>query len=190
MRRSLEQVDSNLRKVFEEDFLDLLGSFKLAVHESKIRLNDGLRYQYYFLRTLQSYPKATFLATSYPTSSYLWKSKEIEDAMARFINNGGKIVRIFFVKGADELNLPEVQAIMRRQYEIGVKVYITYINLTPNELRRNLFVEAKGKIGWETFMHNEQQLGPCEATTNQQETQRYCRIIRTLLEGNVQQYSL
>src|ERR1043165_2335727 len=75
MRRALERVDPNLRKIFEDDILELVGSYKLAVTENTFRFSDVDRFRYYYIRTLQNYPKATFLATSLPSSAYFWNNQ-------------------------------------------------------------------------------------------------------------------
>lgn len=188
MRRSLEQLDPNLRKVFGDDFTDLMISFKLAIEAKKIAVNSGSRYRYFYIRTLQCYPKASFLATSFPRATYLWKDLAVEEAVKAFIRNGGKMTRIFFIRDAHELTSSEVQEVLTRQCKIGVKVYTVYANTVAYDLQKNFLVEAKGRIAWETFMHDNQKLGSCIATADTTETQKYCQIIKRLQESNIQEY--
>jgi hypothetical protein len=182
MGRVLQQVDPLLRKVLKDDyFIDILEFFQTAVDQGRVQLNDATRFRFYFIRTLQRFPKATFISTM----SYLWKDPIIEDAVARFIQNRGKIEQAFFVKAGEELPSPAVQAMADRLKEIGVRVHIIYGKTTPGELKKNFIVESKGRIAWETHVDDDGHVESSTVTTNKHSTASYCRIFEKLRESKI-----
>lgn len=184
IHKSLERLNPILRRIFEEDVLDLFGSLTLAVNESKIQLNDLQRFRYYYARTLQKFPKATFLATSIPSSVFFWKNPGTEATIAEFIRKGGKMIRIFFISDPEDLATAEVQEILARQCQIGVEVYTTNSKLLPNNLRVLFMVDSKAQIGWETFIDEGRQVRSVMATANKQETERFCNNFKRLLQAD------
>jgi len=180
----IAQIDTDLRKVFKDDyFLDVVGFFLTAIKESKVPVSDITRLRYYYIRTLRNYSKATFLSTQCLEASLLWEDHVIEEATATFIRNGGKIKRIIFVKDAQELALQETRAIIERQRRIGVQVCIVNSSITPTDLKKNFFVESKGKIAWEMQVNNGH-LG-ATVTTNKQLATSYCSIFEKLRESEI-----
>ena len=190
MQNSLKQMNPTLRKIFEEHLLlKLIARFNEAVKDEKVTVDSGDQYRHYYISTLQAFPGATFYATSFLKVSYLWNDPVVEDALKDFIQkNGGKLTRIFFVRDSDDLNAPEIQEVLDRLCKIGVEVYWMPSNSVYSDLKRNFLVEANGAIAWETIMYEDLQLGDCIATTNQQETQRYCSIFARLRAGKLQRY--
>lgn len=184
IHKSLERLNPVLRKIFEEDVLDLFGSLTLAVHESKIQLNDLQRFRYYYARTLQKFPRATFLATSIPSATFFWKNPGTEAAISEFIHKGGKMMRVFFVSGPEELATPEVQEILARQCEIGVEVYTTNSTSIPNNLKVLFMVDNRAQIGWETFLDEGRRVRSVMATANRKETEKFCSIFNQLLQAD------
>lgn len=181
MRKSFARIDQNLRKVFEQDILQQLDSFRLAVNESKFELTDMELFRHYYANTLKSFPRTTFLATSLPSSAYFWKNRSIEDEVAQFISKGGKMKRIFFIGGATELAATEVQEILTQQHNMGVEVYVADNTLIPNNLLVYFLVEAHGRIGWQAFIDETRRIRHVLATANPQETQRYCELFQRIL---------
>lgn len=182
MAKVLQQIDPHLRKVLKDDyFLDILEFFQAAVEQSKVQLNDVTRFRFYFIRTLRNYTKSTFLSTV----PFLWKDPTIEDAIARFIQKGGKIEQVFFVKDDQELSSPALQAVLARQQKIGVQVHIINSIVTPSDLKKNFIVESRGKIAWETHMHDDGHIGSGTITTNTHLTVSYCRIFEKLRESEI-----
>jgi hypothetical protein len=180
MDRVLQQIDPHLRKVLKEDyFIDILEFFQTAVEQSKVQLNDTTRFRFYFIRTLQAYPKATFLSTI----PYLWKDPIIEEAIARFIQRGGNTVQVFFVKDSQECSSQPLQAILERQRKIGVQVHIINSTMIPGDLKKNFIAESRGKIAWEAHIHDDGSLGSSTITTNKHLTTSYCRIFEKLRES-------
>jgi hypothetical protein len=182
MGKVLQQIDPHLRKVLKDDyFIDILEFFQTAVEQGRVQLNDATRFRFYFIRTLQRFPKATFLSTM----SYLWKDPIIEDAVARFIQNRGKIEQAFFVKDGEELPSPTVQAMADRLKEIGVQVHIVNGTATPGDLKKNFIVESKGRIAWETHVDDDGHVESSTVTTNKHSTASYCRIFEKLRESKI-----
>ncbi len=189
MHASLKQMNPTLRKIFEDRLLHLIGFFEEAVKDGKVIVDSGDEYRNYYISTLQAFPGATFYATSFLKVSYLWNDPVVEDALKDFIQkNGGKLTRIFFVRDSDDLNAPEIREVLDRLCKIGVEVHWIQSNSVFNDLKRNFLVEANGAIAWETFMYEDLHLGDCVATTNPQETQRYCSIFAKLRASKLQRY--
>ena len=189
LQASLKQMNPMLRKIFEDRLLQLIARVKEAVKDGRVTVDSGDEYRHYYISTLQAFPRATFYATSFLKVSYLWNDPDVEDAIKEFIQrSGGKLTRIFFVRDSDDLNAPEIQDVLDRLCKIGVEVYWTHSNSVFSDLKKNFLVEANGAIAWETFMYEDLQLGNCVATTNQQETQRYCSIFARLRAGKLQRY--
>ena len=181
--RVLQQVDPLLRKVLKDDyFIDILEFFQTAIEQGRVQLNDATRFRFYFIRTLQCFPKATFLSTM----SYLWKDPIIEDAVARFIKNGGKIEQVvFMVKKVEEPCSPATQTMVDRLQKIGVQVHIVNGTATPGDLKKNFIAESKGKIAWETFVDDDGHVESSTVTTNKHSTASYCRIFEKLRESKI-----
>jgi|GEM_PF-3457747 len=178
----LQQIDPHLRKVLKDDyFMDVLEFFQAAVEERKVRLNDGARFRFYFIRTLLSYPKATFLSTE-PS---LWRDPSIQSITARFIQNGGRIEQIIFIKNPEELTSTEMLAALDRLHNIGILVHIVYSTSTPGDLKKNFIVGAKRRIAWETEVDNEGQVGASTVTTNARIIAHYRIIFEKLRESAI-----
>jgi len=189
MQTSLKQMNPTLKKIFEDRLLQFIVRFKEAVKDERVTVDSGDQYRHYYISTLQAFPNATFYAASFLKVSYLWNDLDVEDAIQDFLHKGGgKLIRIFFVRDNDDLNVPEIQKVLDRQCKIGVEIYWIHSNSVFNDLKKNFLVEANGAIAWETFMYEDLQLGNCVATTNQQETQRYCSIFARLRASKPQRY--
>lgn len=182
IHNSLEKVDDNLRKVFENDIRDLIGSMSLAISESSIRITEVERYRYYYIRMLEQFPKVSMAATSLPSTAYFWGNQAIEIAIQRFISEGGHFRRIFFLKDWSEMQDLGVRAILRRQLEIGVETYVVALNEIPAALYVLLVIEGQEKIGWQISIDANDRITSVTATTNKEQTQRLRAIFEQLLQ--------
>jgi hypothetical protein len=180
MSIALTQVDSSLRKVFAERYLKKMPEiFDDIVKRNSIKFDreEQEEYKYYNRRTLECFPKASFLATSRP-ASFLWKDKKVLHNQKEFIRQGGRIIRIFFLESIDDLDSQDIQEeletqrkVLDEQCEIGVEVY-TVINV--HKIRQEYFmVDDKSKIAWIAEYDENQEFKLGEATTNQQKTKKY-----------------
>ncbi|MBV9231569.1 MAG: hypothetical protein JOZ18_19830 [Chloroflexi bacterium] len=182
MGKVLQQIDPRLRKVLTDDyFIDILEFFQTAVKESKIHLNDVARFRFYFIRTLQSHPKSVFLSTE----PFLWRDPIIMDTIKQFIQNGGKIEQILFVKNTQELSSSAIEEVLIQQRNIGVKVHIVNGAMIPGDLKKHFIVEFKGKLAWETHLDGDGHAGSSMITTNKHLTASYCRIFEKLRESEI-----
>lgn len=77
IRKAPNYVDSNLQAVFGVYCEEIVEDLANIVDEKTIRFEDKDKFKHYYKLTLQTYPKATFLATSRPNSYYLWKGKSV-----------------------------------------------------------------------------------------------------------------
>lgn len=186
MGKVLHQIDPRLRKVLKDDyFIDILEFFQIAVEESKVQLNDAARFRFYFIHTLQSYPKSTFLSTA----SFLWKDPAIEEVIAQFIKNGGKLEQILFVKDAEEISSSAFQALLARQQRLGANIQVHIVNAaaTPGDLKKNFVVESKGKIAWDLHVDEDGHIESSIIIANKHSTAGFCRIFEKLRESKIRQ---
>lgn len=177
-----KQLDPNLDAVFGEHISDLLASIESAVKKRTFAFHDVDLFRYFYKRTLEVYPRATFLATSLPYQRYFWKNQPIEQAIARFIASGGRMKRIFFIGTPEELDNNEVKEILSIQCEIGVEVYIADAEAVPAHLRRFFLVEDKGRVAWEVFIGPDNRIVNIVATSDPSATRKYRRMFQELLE--------
>jgi len=175
----LEQIDPELRKLVEDGyFLNLLEELQLAIKESKIQVNSIQQMRSYLIRTLHRYPRATFLCTQYPAAFNLWEDKPIEEAITSFIQSGGKIEQFLFVKDSQELASQKIQDMIRHREAIGVQVHIVNSSVSTTELKKNLFVESKGRIAYE--IHKNSRHLSATITINKQLANSYRRVFEKL----------
>lgn len=177
-----KQVDPNLEAVFGEQISNLLASVERALKERSIQLEDVDLFRYFYKRTLEQYPRATFFATSLPYQRYFWKNQPIEQAIAHFIAGGGKMKRLFFLNEAKDLNNEEVKEILATQCNIGVEVYVVELSNVPLYLRRFFLVDSKERIAWETFAGPDHRIVRVVATSHPESTKNFVRMFKELLE--------
>lgn len=181
----LEQVDPVLRKVLGDDyFLDIMAYLLTAIKENKVSMNHIVRLRHYYMRTLQRYPKATFLST-HPSMASQQENQRIEKAIADFITKGGKMRHIIFVRDAQELALPGPQARAARLRQLGVQVHFVNSSTLPGDLRKNFLVESHGKIAWEMHVDHDGHVIAGVLTANKQANTSYCHIFEKLLESEI-----
>ena len=179
---SLENIDVNLRTVFESDIKDLIGSMAFAISESSIKITEVERYRYYYIRMLERFPKVSIAATSLPSSTYFWGNQAIETAISKFISEGGKFKRIFFLKSWDDLQDTSIRQVLRKQIEIGVETYVVPITAIPAALYVLLVIEEQEKIGWQIYVDADGRIISVTATTNKQQTQKLRATFEQLLQ--------
>ena len=179
-----EQINPRLKLVFGEHITELLINIQSAIKEQKIRLDDMELFRYFYKRTLEVYPKATFYATSIPSQKYFWKNKSSEQAIADFIANGGKMKRVFFLNSTVEAASIEEKEILNDQIEIGVEVYVTYSPNVPKRLKKFFLTEKEGQIAWEALIGPSREIIEVMATSNEDKTKEYVDIFDELLSLN------
>jgi hypothetical protein len=181
MKETIAQINPDLRRVLHDDyFLNIVDFFHTVVNEGKVQVNDFSRFRLYLKHTLQAFSKATFLLTSSLTTPYLWKKRDIEDALKDFICTGGRIKQIFFVKSPAELASQEIQAMLAHQQNIGIEVHIVDSTSIPDNLKQYFFVESRKKFAWEIPIDHEGHVGSSVITANKQVTGNYCTIFEKL----------
>jgi hypothetical protein len=181
----LEQIDPGLRKVLKDDyFLDVLTFLLTAIKEKKVQVNDIVRLRHYYIRTLESYPKATFLST-HPSTASEHENQRIEKAIASFIRKGGKMKHIIFVRDAQELSLPPLKEKVTYLQQLGVQVHFVNSSTLPGDLRKNFLVESHGKIAWEMHVDHDGHVISGTISANKQTNASYCHIFEKLLESEI-----
>ena len=180
-KEAIEQIDPGLRKVLKDDyFLDVVGFLSTAIHEGKVPVNDSARFRFYYIRTLKSFQRATFLSTNLATEPTLWEDHAIEQATTEFVSKGGTMKQIFFVKNAQEHSLPTTQAKITRMQKMGVQVHVVDSSVIPGDLKKDFIVESKGRIAWEIYINHNGHIGSGVVTTNKNITTSYVRIFEKL----------
>lgn len=181
----IEQIDPTLLKVLKEDyFLDVVTFLLTAVKESKVQVNDNVRFTHYYIRTLESYPRATFLSVRFAAASQ-HENHRIEKALTAFTSKGGKMKHIIIVKDAQELSSPAIQTKAAQLRQNGAQVHFVNGSTLPADLRKNVLVESHGKIAWEMQADHEGHVISGLVSTNKQHNITYCHIFEKLLENEV-----
>lgn len=149
-----EKLNPFLDKVFGEHFSKEIGNIVEALESNKITLHNTDEFRSYYGETLRQFPTAEFWATSIPSRAFFW-DPAIENVIAEFIKGGGRMKRIFFLKGPEEANEPEVMAIISRQIEIGVEVY-TADSSQMHSFYDLFFVDSQGRFAWKVTERSNQ----------------------------------
>jgi len=189
MGKSLEQVDANFKKIFESHLKQIAKDFESFVKNHTITfetLNEQA-YTVYYRSTLEEYPRATFLGTSWP-DSFLWKDPHHRalDDNDRFINQQhGHIKRIFFVESKD-LDSKHFRMLLARHFGIGIEVY-TVMDV-PEPRRRYILVDGKGRIAWQSEFDDRSKLRSAEATTKAKANE-YLTFFNELYANRAKKYS-
>lgn len=176
------QLDPNLNIIFGEHISDLLTNVERALKKRTFEFHDIDLFRYFYKRTLEAYPRATFLATSLPYSRYFWKNQMIEQAITRFIAGGGKMKRVFFISRPEELEDNEVKEILSTQVGMGVDVYVADARIVPASLKRFFVVETKGRIAWEVFIGPDERIVTIVATSEPTNVKKYMSMYEELLQ--------
>ena len=181
----LEQIDPALRKILNDDyFLDVLAFLLTSIREKRVQVNDIVRLRHYYIRTLESYPKATFLSTQ-PSTASQHENQRIEKAIANFICKGGKMKHIIFVRDAQEFTLPKLQEKAARLRQLGVQVHFVNSSMLPGDLRKNFIVESHGKIAWELHVDHDGHVISGTISANKQTNASYCHSFEKLLASEI-----
>ncbi len=144
-------------------------------------LSDVEKFRNFYRATLETYDKATILATSIPLARFFWRGSETERAIHKFIRNGGTMRRIFFLDNPAQIDDREVSYILRRQKEIGVEVYTVPVNEVPPDWRRYCFlVDTERRIGWKLTPAQDRTIAWCEATWDRNQTKELVDLFRKL----------
>lgn len=86
----------------------------------------------FYISVLNRNTGATFWATTIPTRKFFWSNPELNTAMKRFIERGGKITRIFFIHGGVDSVPPSSIAVIQEQADMGIECYIRAPLKTPD----------------------------------------------------------
>lgn len=175
------QLDKNLEIIYGDMISSSISNFERALKERTIHFNDLELFRYLYKRTLEKYPRATFLATSLPYERFFWKNQMMEDAIRKFIDDGGTMKRIFFVKNLEEQNDEEVSQVISAQCSIGVEVYVTVKDKIPRNLRKIFVVDQEKRIAWEVTVDQDSEITEVTATSNPRFIDEYIQCFESLI---------
>lgn len=184
MKAIITQISPDLRKVLGDAFFaNMFHTLQMAMKDSKVQVNDSSSFRLNFKRMLKAYPNATFLSTSSLATSYLWNEKDMEEALARFIREGGRIKQIFFVRGPEEAAKPEVEITLALLKKIGIDVRIVDRLRIPADLKQYFIVESRRKVGWDISVNDQGHGGMSVITAAPTTTSKYHKTFETLWES-------
>lgn len=174
------RLDPNLAEVFGQEVKGQIEAVKTAIVDKRITIHDQDRFAAYYKKLLNLYPDATFYATGLPYKRYFWNPAN-QKMIEKFIKNGGKFLRIFYLKKGDAEN-EEVKEILDAQYRMGVKVYVCDLDRAANQLKSGQYyiVETQKRIGWKLSVDSDNRITKITATANQEDLSNYLKVIDEL----------
>lgn len=175
------QLDPILEMVFGDHVSSELNGVIQAIESGKITLHSTDEFRLLYKETLRKFPKAEFCATSVPSKAYFWGDVAMEEAITKFIKDGGKMKRIFFLKSADDINSQEVKTIILKQLQMGVEVYITNGARIPAELNNLFLVDSQERLAWQVDIDSSHRISRVSATVKPNEIQSYVQNFDNLL---------
>ena len=177
-----KNVDPRLGKLVGGEVETLFDGLHSLLTQNKFQLTNTEKFRGFYIKTLEAYPQREFWATSLPSSKYFWKpNDQVENAIAQFIHDGGKMKRIFFLSDENQLHAPETQQILARQLELGVQVYVVETSEISNELLRFFVVDSQGDIAWETIPRADNTIRTVSVIAGHEHTREYVRDFQTLI---------
>jgi hypothetical protein len=181
IRRIRERLDPRFDSVFGKHITKSVDNLVTAVQRGKLELSDQYEFRSLYKETLENFPNSEFLATSIPSKSYFWRDPSIDEAIARFIKNGGKMRRIFFVKDREVQKNSEAWEIMARQEAMGVHVYIAYADEVPREYYKLFLVESRRKFVWSVEIGVKNEITTVVGESDPDAVEQYFKIWGQLL---------
>jgi len=135
-------------KIFKNQIKNALFTLNETLINNRLTIYDIDEYKRYLIEIFEIYDKSEFYAVSIPDINYFWKGSELESLlelkMKLFLENGGKITRIFILKEND-LNNNLVIKILNHQIKLNINVYVINESKIPFKLRSLIFIE-KNKL--------------------------------------------
>lgn len=175
-----DRVDPDLATVFGYEVHVNLSAVKEAIENKRITIYDRDRFEGYYRKLLDLYPRSTFHATGLPYERYFWNDDN-QRMIADFIANGGKFLRVFYLSEPDWKN-DNVMAILDAQCKMGVEVYTCDSETVAAVLNPGHYfiAETKMKVGWELNVNATQRMTKVTATANKADLARYLAFIDDL----------
>lgn len=184
----LNDLDIELRDIFEENLNKNLEFYKNAIQHKTINIEKGEEFSKYYKISLKRFPNALVLATSLPSKTYFWKNdfkaNTVEKAIADFVKNGGINSRIFFIDHENDIELPEIKEILDFQKDVmNVKVATVLINEVPEKFRDHFFVafdRAESQFAWLARVNHKGEVCDYQFTVNDNKINEYKKVYNNL----------
>jgi ubiquinone/menaquinone biosynthesis C-methylase UbiE len=181
IEQARHDIDPRLQKLVGGEIGKFIDRINKLLTENSFELNNVEDFRGFYVKTLRNYPGREFWATSIPSKKFFWRDDEVEEAIAQFIKNGGKMKRIFFVDSDEHLNNPEVQKVLARQDEIKVEVSYVNVNEISPDLAHVFMVEKEGEIAWEViFRRSDETITSVSVIAGTKHTEKYIRDFEIL----------
>jgi hypothetical protein len=173
LNRAKKNVDARMGRLVGGEVQALFASMRMLLTESKYQLSDTEKFRGFCIKTLEAYPEREFWATSLASSKYFWKAGgAVEQAIAKFIERGGRMKRIFLLESPKG---PDADQVMARQHKMGVEVYVAHRRHIPADLARYFMVETQGEITWQTIPNSDKSLSSVWVIAGPEHTEEYLR---------------
>ena len=151
----LSSLKSNISNKFKSEFNEFINEselfYKSAIEDEKLRLIiPREEYIRMYTQLISKNKDAHFYGMSNASNDYMWNSdskvfNDLENQIKKHCSNGGKFTRIFFIMPNTKKEIAE--NIIKKQIEMGVKVYTIDIKKVPIENLRYFFWTSDLRIG-------------------------------------------
>lgn len=181
-RGLLERIDPEIQDLLGHYITRLVGTLEGAVTKREVMFNDVSVFSHFWKGSLKSFQRPTWIFTSLPYERYFWKTGTYEDDIRTFIEKKGKMKRIFFLNGLDELSNKEINTILTTHVSLGVEVYVTDANDVPPHLYRLFSADTKKRIGCEVITAATKEIVRIQATSDPSTIETYLGMFEQLLQ--------
>jgi hypothetical protein len=156
-------------RVFGNEIDNMVDVLKAATDDLTIEISSLERFRHYYQEMLSNVRSESYFATSLPYRRYFWlptsgdSLRTVEGEMRAYIQQGGVFRRLFFLASGDEES-GEVQEVLARQLDIGIKVFTVERAAVPSDLYRFFVVNHPRTIAWTVSVDESQRISSIEFT--------------------------
>lgn len=182
-------VPYELNYLFKQELNNYTNFLTNAIKFKRVNFEDNDLFSKVYRKWLESNPKSTIYATSSPLKNYYWSTENepntrIENAIVDFINNGGRMERVFFLKKED-FNDKDVMSRMNKQLSFGVKVYTSIIQSEVKEKETKFFIVDKDKkMTFRIYINSDTSMRNFGCSVDADYAARFLNEWDTILEQN------
>lgn len=180
------EIPSSFEYIFSDRFNESEEMYKDILTNKQFVENNKDRINYYYRKFLKTTSPDNYYSTSIPSTNYLWganNANSMIESNKEYVQNGGKIKRIFFVSKSDE-GSENLKKILDQQVEIGIDVYTAKLEDVPVRLRKLFVYTEKKEVGFEGTIDHNQDLIEIVFTTDKDKINKYETWFTQLIESN------
>lgn len=194
LQKVKQSLDPEFLLIFGDHIDSMIEGIRDVVEKRQMRLDDIDQYRYFYRKFLETYPDATFYATSLPREDYFWspgsiRRNSVEEAIQKHVAGGGHFERIFFTSSSEGASAAEERKVIDLHSQLGIKVYqIDEADVHPQQ-RRFFLVASNGKIAAEATLAMDNRISELVITVNEEEAGRYLQLFGKLKQNpKLQEY--